>query len=434
MKAVAIAIVIALGIALVVTMGPAPASAQTTVVRECGDHYVVTRYNSNGSVKGVHNKQLSDEGTIYTGGKTWLLVEGTEGNPDRFVSDGEVLQVSPCDATRGVEVRQFQPQVPGTQRQVQGTQTSTTLVSNTEQTPTNTPIQFNGDNAQAFTTGSHAFGYKLTGVDLRLRVDFLEFQPQYTVSIHKNSSGVPGDELGAVTGTSSLTTSWTILRFTASGDGLDLAPNRAYWVVIDSHEEQPSAHIAVTNSLTEDSGAAAEWSIADTRQHRDFDGTTWDPDDQGSAIQIAIKGYANPLPDNFDCNTYLGWEHTNGRQWDSADRVWRQVGSYFFTGQYANTLEPICERRFSSVGPGTYADKLGYGMTLCSQAPTWQTIDPKTGEAVGGPARVHKTGHLTSSGQEICSDFDGLRSTKKYIQEQQLKQLCSREPTHALCN
>ena len=140
------------------------------------------------------------------------------------------------------------------------------------------------------------------------------------------------------------------------------------------------------------------------------------------------------LPANFDCNAHLGWEHTNGRQWDSADRVWRQVGSYYFTGQYANTGEPICERRFSSAGPGSYADKLGYGLTLCSLAPTWQTIDPETGEAVGGPAEKHYTGHKTSSGQDICSDFDGLRSTKKYIQEQQLKQLCSREPTHALCN
>ncbi len=94
MKSAAAAIVIALGIVLVVGMGPAPASAQAIAIRECGDHYVVTRYNADGSVHGVWNKQLSDEGTIYTAGQTWTLVEG---NPDRFVNDGAAqLQVSPC--------------------------------------------------------------------------------------------------------------------------------------------------------------------------------------------------------------------------------------------------------------------------------------------------------------------------------------------------
>ncbi len=97
----ALAIIAALGIALAVTMGPAPASAQTTVIRECGDHYTVIRYNADGSVKGVWNKQLSDQGTIYTAGKTWLLVEGDNGQPDRFVSDGGVLQVVACDTVPG---------------------------------------------------------------------------------------------------------------------------------------------------------------------------------------------------------------------------------------------------------------------------------------------------------------------------------------------
>ena len=181
MKAAAI-IIAALGIALIVIMGPAPASAQTTVVRECGDDYVVTRYNQDGTVKGVHNKQLSAQGTIYTGGKTWLLVEGTEGNPDRFVSDGEVLQVSPCGATLGVEVRQFQRQVPGTQRQVQ----STTLVSNTGQA-TGNDLAVSADVAQAFTTGQRGWGLSADrrpvapGYALRLTARLLGFHPRRLV-------------------------------------------------------------------------------------------------------------------------------------------------------------------------------------------------------------------------------------------------------------
>ena len=116
------AIIAVLGIALIVTMDPSPASASAIVIRECGNDYVVTRYNQDGTVKGVWNKQLSAEGTIYTGGQTWKLVEG---NPDRFVSDGGAqLQVFACDATPGSGTRGIGV------RQVQGAQTSGTLISN----------------------------------------------------------------------------------------------------------------------------------------------------------------------------------------------------------------------------------------------------------------------------------------------------------------
>ena len=91
-----LSIAIATG-ALMVTMGPVPASAYATVIRDCGDDYVITRYNQDGTVKGVWNKQLSDEGTIYTGAR----VEACQGNPDRFVSDGgSQLQVVACTQRR----------------------------------------------------------------------------------------------------------------------------------------------------------------------------------------------------------------------------------------------------------------------------------------------------------------------------------------------
>ena len=331
------------------------------------------------------------------------------------------------------------------QRQVQGNgasitqQNSTTLVSNTEQA-TGSDLAVSADVAQPFTTGSEAGGYRLTGVQLFLGL-ISGTAPGFSVSIHEDSSsGLPGSSLGALTMVGSLSNTASLVQFTASGIGISLDAGTTYWVVLDTDPQPANTDFVtkLTSSKAEDT-AAAGWSIGDLRRWRTLSANEWPAGNTNlSTIHpIIIQGHAKKdtiLPANFDCNAYLGWEHTNGRQWDSADRVWRQVGSYYYTGQYANTGEPICERRFSSAGPGTYAEKLGYGMTLCSQAPTWQTVDPETGEAVGGPDRVHKTGHLTSSGQEICSDFDGLRSTKKYRQEQQLKQLCSREPTHALCN
>ena len=325
------------------------------------------------------------------------------------------------------------------QGQVQGTQTSTTLVSNTGEA-TGNDLAVSADVAQPFTTGSEAGGYRLTGVQLLLGLK-AGTAPGISASIHEDSSsGLPGSSLGALTMVGSLQNTASLVQFTASGIGISLDAGTTYWVVLDTHLTTANANFItkVTSSKAEDT-AAAGWSIGDLRRWRALSATQWPAGNtnQSTVHPISIQGFAKKdtiLPANFDCNAYLGWEHTNGRQWDSADRVWRQVGSYFYKGQYANTGDPICERRFSSAGPGTLAEKLGYGLTLCSQAPTWQTIDPATGEAVGGPARVHKTGHLTSSGQEICSDFDGLRSTKKYRQEQHLKQLCSREPGHALCN
>ena len=412
------AIIAALGIALIVSMGPAPtpASAQTIMVRDCGGHYVVARFNADGSAIGVWNKQLSDQGTIYTAGKTWTLVEGS---PDRFVSDGGAqLQVVACDATLGSSTRGVQ------QQGVQGTQTTTTLVSNTGQGG-NTTITLSTDFAQTFTTGSNSLGYKLTSVQFRLQLLGSVPQPNYSVYITEDSGGTPGTSLGTLPGGTQLTASLTLQTFTASDDGIDLDPETTYWVVIDPVSGSDTTRLRVTSSHNEDTGGASGWSMGNNRLTRNKFDSNWNNHTKHvTPVKLAVNGYEKtaPRPANFDCNAYLGWEHTNGRQWDSADRVWRRVGSYYYTGDdYANTGEPICELRFSSVGPGSYADKLGYGLTLCSQAPTWQTIDPETGEAVGGSDEKHYTGQKTSSGQDICSDFDGLRSTRDYLREQHRK-------------
>ena len=279
----AAAIIAALGIALIVTMGPAPASAQTTVVRECGGQYTVTHYNSDGSVQGVHNKQLSDEGTIYTGGKTWKLVEG---EPDRFVSDGGAqLQVVACDATPGSGTRGIGV------RQAQGTQTSTTLVRNIGQTDSGSDA-FSNDHAQAFTTGSNSAGYTLTSVTLRMRLTSATQQP-YQASINRDASGVPGGKAGALTPPTLVPTDqalqWINRDFTASGDGIDLEANTTYWFVIDASTSSSAIDARLTASDDEGSGGADGWSIADKRLSRSFSGSNW----SGSQLvfKLAISGY-----------------------------------------------------------------------------------------------------------------------------------------------
>ena len=419
MKSAAVAIVIALGIALILTMGPAPASAQAIVIRECGDDYVVTRYNQDGSVKGVWNKQLSAQGTIYTAGRTWKLVEG---NPDRFVSDGGAqLQVFACDAELGSGVRGLG----GVQQDgAQAAQTSATLVSNLTSSTTITTVDelATSEFATSFTTGTNSLGYTLTSVEMGLNPT--SAVSQYSVSIHANSVGKPGATLGTLE-SGPVPTGLRAVDFPASGAGIHLAANTTYWLVTSVNG---SVRVLTTTEDGESGDSLPGWDVGGDRLSNSPNWNTSNTFALGFTVDGYEKTFANTtLPDNFDCNTYLGWDHANGRMWDSADRVWRQVGSYYYGGQYANTGEPICERRFSSVGPGTLSDKLGYGLTLCSQAPTWQ-------DAGYGLDEVHFTGHYTSSGQKICSDLDGLHSSHKYKQEQQLKQLCRREPTHALCN
>ena len=103
----------------------------------------------------------------------------------------------------------------------------------------------------------------------------------------------------------------------------------------------------------------------------------------------------------------------------NAGNAFPSEGTYVHTGYYRNTGDPICEYR-----PRTP----GWGEEVCSsRTPTWR-------DAGYGLDDIDFTGRYTSSGQPICSNEDGLHSSHRYTQEQQLKQLCIREPTNAACS
>ncbi|MYC50678.1 MAG: hypothetical protein F4X50_10510, partial [Synechococcus sp. SB0662_bin_14] len=102
------------------------------------------------------------------------------------------------------------------------------------QTTISTEAQLNDDAAQDFTTGRHATGYKLTGVDMEFgTVDQAGTYSTFTVAIHEDSSSSPGTLVGTLTVPSISTGSDQTISFAASGDGLDLAPNTRYWIVFD---------------------------------------------------------------------------------------------------------------------------------------------------------------------------------------------------------
>ncbi len=110
-------------------------------------------------------------------------------------------------------------------------QTASKLVGNTGQA-TVSHSDFRWHLAQAFTTGSHTLGYKLTRADLRLQLAQGP-QPTYTVQIYSaDSSGNPGTSLGTLTTSTSLAAGWQAIQFTASGGGIDLAADTTYLVVL----------------------------------------------------------------------------------------------------------------------------------------------------------------------------------------------------------
>ncbi len=171
------------------------------------------------------------------------------------------------------------------------------LVSNLGKTSAESPARL--DIAQAFTTGANSGGYILTGVDMKLKFAPL-LKLSYTVQIHENSGGSPGDAVGGtLTKPQSVPSALSDVRFTAPGDGIQLSASTQYWVVFNAKSANITAdwNVGVTTSDAEDSGAEQGWSISNGRLGRAFNTSAWTADND--AVQITIHGY-KPGADTLD--------------------------------------------------------------------------------------------------------------------------------------
>ena len=146
------------------------------------------------------------------------------------------------------------------------------------------------DFAQAFTTGSHASGYKLKSLKLAMIVNAGD-KPTYTVRISSDSSGAPGTSLGVLTHPASLGNGNSVINeFKASGDGIDLQPNTIYWIFSDTTAAvTTNIRILLTSSDDEDQSETTGWSIANTCLYRSLSATTWITQDPGSGV-LEIHG------------------------------------------------------------------------------------------------------------------------------------------------
>ena len=166
------------------------------------------------------------------------------------------------------------------------------LVGNTGQSRQGTTAigssHHDSDVAQSFVTGSHGAGYRLTGVRLDLFVG-VGTLPTYAVTIRANSNGAPGGILGTLSKPSSLNTG--LSTFTASGNGIDLAANTTYWLMIDvtaDNSANTNLGIQRTDTNAEDSGGATGWSIGNTYKLRQYNVTAWI--DGNEELKLEVHG------------------------------------------------------------------------------------------------------------------------------------------------
>ncbi|MCY4119880.1 MAG: SwmB domain-containing protein, partial [Acidobacteria bacterium] len=174
-------------------------------------------------------------------------------------------------------------------------QSAEKLVSNIGQgtaSGNNSNRAFSRDHAQAFTTGAHAAGYRLTAVDIELDVALPSgsTDPVYNVSIRSSdSTGGSSNNLGTLTKPTLL--SHGVNRFEASGDGILLASDTTYYVIVDVTGGIGNRVVRMreTTSNNEDGGAASGWSIGDGSKRRTRTVTLWQSSDNSK--KIAVHGH-----------------------------------------------------------------------------------------------------------------------------------------------
>ena len=286
------------------------------------------------------------------------------------------------------------------------------LVGNTGQTSISTVANLgNSDNAQAFTTGGHASGYKLTSVALGLFVG-TGTKPTYTVSIRADSNGEPGTTaLGTLTHPASLSNG--VNMFTAPGDGIALAAGTTYWVLTDTTTGQSntSLRMALTDSNNEDSGAATGWSIADGGRWRTWNTTAWTA--SSDSRQIEIHGYAKPLETDEPAPTVFTLTSNLGQAKDSHSWLHSvDVAQRFRTGSHAEGYDVTAVKLNLQVDTG--ASSSSFTVSIHKDAGGTVRVGDQVGSTLTNPQTL-VDGENTFSTADSAAVIDLAPNTWYYV-------------------
>ena len=164
-------------------------------------------------------------------------------------------------------------------------QTEVKLVSNTGQRQVSGYFTFAQDFAIAFRTGGNAEGYELTRLDIRMKSTV---SPVFSVTIRQDSYGAPRTSLGRLTNPASLSSTFSLHRFSAS-PGIKLAADTVYWAVFDQDDGDGDTRLAYTESDAEDADTLAGWTISNSRVMRPLDSIRWQSG-PARVPQIAVYG------------------------------------------------------------------------------------------------------------------------------------------------
>ena len=170
-----------------------------------------------------------------------------------------------------------------------GTAWADTLVSNLGQSTGHGNTLGTDEFGQAFTTGSHAAGYTLSGIKLKFVTS------SGTLHIPSNTDTltvtVKDGFLGTVTTVATLTSpgTWTETSTFTAPPGTTLAANETYFVFVQGS----GGSLESTTAGNEDDGAATGWSIANTGLTQPIGGSI---DTLAEVIKIAVEGTLRAAP------------------------------------------------------------------------------------------------------------------------------------------
>ena len=148
--------------------------------------------------------------------------------------------------------------------------------------------------AQAFSTGTNAGGYDLSSIGIRFSVvtDPRDLDAQLTVTLHAGGGADPGALLCSMEEPSDIFGA-AVATFQTSGACPTLAPSTTYFVVVERITfDSESVSTSAYSSDGEDSGGAADWSIADGSR---LFGTTWTANSASLAIDVRAVDLPPPL-------------------------------------------------------------------------------------------------------------------------------------------
>ena len=172
-----------------------------------------------------------------------------------------------------------------------------TLVSNLRQTAVAGDAQAgfvsgnHHETAMPFTTGSNAFGYHPTSIQLYL--SRLSGSPIVYITIREDNAGLPGETtLARLNMSTAITADANIpqlITFTTSGE-VTLQPDTLYWLHVNASPSVAPAGVRQTASDDEDTESQADWRIGDHRVSR-IDGGAWTTPTSRNSLQMRILGH-----------------------------------------------------------------------------------------------------------------------------------------------